>query len=118
MEACRLPDIDVYVLQRMCDYTGHLTRLVLDMPAHLTGIMMRFRNAEHMDAMTAVVGHQGHPGRFAPWSWERQYAAFFRSKGLTWTDVAIEKERWYSYRHEWLHFAMGSRAAGAKYGNL
>jgi len=118
MKACGLPDVDVYILKRMYDYTGHLARIVRDKPEHLTGKLLGYRDAEWKNALMQVVGHQGHKGRFSPWSWERQYDSFFRSKGHSWRDVARDRELWQSFRSQWMRHMLGSKAANSRFGVL
>ena len=89
--------IDHYVLKRMYDYTGHLVRVLAENPRHLTGMLLQFRDAQFKEAMTGVLGHQGHAGRFAPWCWERQYHAFFHHLGERWQDRARDKEQWHNH---------------------
>ena len=122
MKACGLPDVDIYIyiyiLKRMYDYTGHLVRIVRDKPEHFTGKLLGYRDAEWKDALMQVVGHQGHKGRFSPWSWERQYDSFFRSKGHSWRDVACDRELWHSFRSQWIRYMLGCRAANSRFGAL
>ena len=62
-----LADVDVYVLSRMYDYAGHLVRAIRRDPEHLVGAVIRHRDSEWKRNMADSIGHQGHPGRFAPW---------------------------------------------------
>eukprot|EP00973_Karenia_brevis_P055119 7664281-Karenia_brevis.AAC.1 len=60
--------------------------------------------------MQGVFGHQGHPGRYAPWNYERQFDSFFHSLGLNWLEVARDKQHWAQHQHAWLRHMLGSRA--------
>ena len=118
IQECRLPDIDVYVLGRMFDYTGHLMRLVARNPLHLTGLVLKFRDSMWKDAHTVLAGHQGHPGRISPWCWERQYHSYFRAHGLCWQDISVDKAAWNSHKKAWIRQMLGSKASSSNYGVL
>jgi len=62
--------------------------------------------------------HQLHSGKVAPWGWERQFHSFFWKFNLHWDEVAVEKNRWYSYRSAWIKHMLGSRAAAAYIADL
>ena len=102
--------IDAYTLKRMYDYAGHLVRALDENPLHLTGLVLKYRDAESKATIAAEIGHQGHPGRFAPWNWERQLHSFFDQFGENWQQVACDKARWPSCRAQWVDF-MGKRRA-------
>ena len=118
MTDCKLPDIDAYVLSRMYDYAGHLQRAVTANPLHLAGHLLKYRDAEWKDALTAMVGHQGHNGRISPWNWERQFHSYFRSLSLNWQEVARDREKWFSHRRAWIRHALGSRSRSTNFGVL
>ena len=118
MEACRLADVDVYVLKRMYDYAGHLMRTNKDKPDHLTGKVPAHRDAEWKAALRQVVGHQGHEGRFSPWNWERQCDAVFRQVNRHWKLVAVDKEQWQEFRPKWLRYMLGSKNTNSRMGTL
>ena len=101
--------IDRYVLKRMYDYTGHLMRVLAENPMHLTGMLVQFRDAQYKQDMTDVIHHQGHPGRFAPWCWERQYHTFFAMLGERWQDVAQDKTKWLQHRADWISYMIRGR---------
>ena len=103
--------LDKYIQKRVYDYAGHLVRALSDNPAHLTGLVLRYRDAEAKEALAAQVGHQGHPGRFAPWNWERQFHGFFRRGGESWQEVAGDRLSWVDYRPCWINFMIDRRAA-------
>ena len=113
MGDAKLNDLHAHVLGRMYDYTGHFVRATQRDPRHLTGQVLHFRGAAWKRQMMEMVGHQGHPGRFAPWNWERQYDHFFDQRGALWTDVATNKPVWNSYREAWIDHMLGSRVARA-----
>ena len=113
-----LPDIDVYVLKRMYDYVGHLTRAVHVNPGHLTGLVMTFRAADWKYAMSTAVGHQGHRGRVAPWTWERQYSSYYNSIGISWREAAKDRQMWQLHRRPWLEAMLGRRVAATNMGDL
>ena len=83
LSECKLADIDVYVLGRMYDYAGHLMRAVDANPLHLVGHLLKYRDAEWKDALTAMVGHQGHNGRISPLNCERQFYSYCRGLNLS-----------------------------------
>ena len=109
----RILPIDAYILKRMYDYAGHLVRVSARDPQHLTGAVLGFMDAQFKDALTAVIGHQGHNGRFSPWNWERQYHSFFNRKGMSWKDVAKDREEWQKHRDDWIESMRGGRAAAS-----
>ena len=113
MGEARLNDLHALVLGRMYDYTGHLVRVAQREPGHLTGKVLHFRGAAWKRQMVEMFGHQGHPGRFAPWNWERQYDHFFAQRGILWIEIAANKAGWNSYREVWIEQMMGSRGARA-----
>ena len=94
--------LDAYVLGRLYDYAGHLVRAIQANPGHLTGIALDFRDAPWKRTMTELVGHQGHPGRFSPWSWERQFSSYFQLEGLLWKEVALERDSWACRKTAWM----------------
>ena len=110
MNEAAVDRIDRYVLKRMYDCTGHLVRVLDENPRHLTGMLLQFRDAQWKEAMTEVIGHQGHSGRVAPWCWERQYHAFFHYLGERWQDVARDKAQWKNHREEWISYMIRGRA--------
>ena len=118
MKENRTPDIDVYVLGRMYDYAGHVLRESDRNSHHLIGHLLRFRNSAWKQAVTEVVGHQGHSGRISPWDWERQYHSYFRGEGLLWQDVALDKKSWLDHRPKWIRHTLGSRSTSACFGNM
>ncbi len=63
MVAAELQTIDVYILGRMYDYAGHLIRVLHENPRHLTGFVLGYLDAEWKEALSEVVGHQGHLDR-------------------------------------------------------
>ena len=83
----KCPDLDVYVLSRMFDYTGHIARATQRDPHHLTGCLIRFRDSIWKRTMTTLIGHQGHEGRVAPWIWEHQYDSYFKRQDLAWQET-------------------------------
>ena len=93
----------------MYDYAGHLVRLHARNPQHLTGVVLSFKDARMKADLTAVIGHQGHSGRFAPWNWERQFHSFFHAIGEIWKHVAQEKGKWASYRENWANSMIRGR---------
>ena len=101
MQEANLARMDAYVLGRLYDYAGHLARAIQANPGHLTGIALDFRDAEWKRTMTEVIGHQGHPGRFSPWRWERQFSSYFQLEGLLWKEVAIDRDEWLSHKMAW-----------------
>ena len=111
MNEAAVDRIDHYVLKRMYDYTGHLVRVLDENPRHLTGMLLQFRDAQWKEAMTEVIGHQGHSGRVAPWCWERQYHAFFHYLGERWQDIARDKAQWKNHREQWISYMIRGRAA-------
>ena len=118
MDACRLADVDVYVLKRMYDYTGHLPRVIKDKPDHLTGKVIAYKDAEWKSALTQVLGHQGHKGRFSPWDWERQCGALFRLVNRHWKLVAVDRVLWRELRPQWLRYMLGGRVVNSRMGSL
>ena len=112
----QIPDLDVYVLARLYAYAGHLVWAVSANPAHLTGHVLNFRNAEWKRQMTEVLGHQGHHGRHHPWNWERQFHSYFKLQGEDWQQVALNKSEWYFHRSAWIQHMLGSRAASTNLG--
>ena len=113
---CGLASIDVHVLGRMFDYTGHLLRAVETNPGHLTGQIVALRDAQWKRMMTEEVGHQGHPGRINPWNWEYQYHVIFVRQGLEWKDVPQDRDEWRSHRQDWIRHMLGRRAHTAIHG--
>ena len=77
----------------MFDYAGHLIRVVAGKPWHLTGPVVKYRNTAWKTAMAAVVAHQWHPARHAPWNQEHRFHAYFRGIDLVRTDVAMHRDR-------------------------
>ena len=114
----KLPDLDVHVLSRMFDYTGHLMREVSRNQNHLTGHVLKFRDSMWKEAHTALAGHQGHDGRFSPWCWERQHHSYVRAHGLCWQDVSLSKSAWNDHKKPWILHMLGSRASSSNYGAL
>lgn len=76
---------------------------------HLTGIVLRYLDAEWKEALMEIVGQQGHSARFYPWNWERQFHIFFYALGDSWKEVARHRERWISYRSEWVNFMIKAK---------
>ena len=111
LAAAGVETIDLYLLTRMYDYAGHLVRALQDNPLHLTGLVLRFRDAQAKAAIDSEIGHQGHPGRFAPWNYERQFDAFFKLMGAHWQEVASDRSKWRSQRDAWISFIVKGRAA-------
>eukprot|EP00959_Pyramimonas_sp_CCMP1952_P126970 2655474-Pyramimonas_sp.AAC.1 len=68
--------------------------------------------------MTDTIGHQGHPGRFAPWRWERQCDAYSAAQNLSWMDTAIDREAWQAHLFSWVAHMMGHKLLNAIVGNL
>ena len=60
-------------------------------PDHLMGAVLEHRDSQRKAGMKETIGHQGHPGTFAPWNWERKCEYFFRRLGRWWSDVAKDK---------------------------
>ena len=116
MVEAKLPDLHIFVLSRMYDYTGHLLREVSRDPSHLCGHIIRFRDASWKRTMTALVGHQGHHGRVSPWTWERQYDTYFNDLGVAWQSAAIQKSEWNRHKGPWIKHTLGSSLGTAVLG--
>jgi len=110
MKDCKVPDLDAYIWGKMYDYAGHLIRAINTKAQHLMGQVLNFRNAGFKETSSAVVGHQGHNGRVAPWNWEQQHHSFFHGRGKDWQDIAGNRNSWQAYRGAWIKFALRSRA--------
>ena len=110
---CGLPDVEVHLLATMYNYAGHLVRSSCRNQGHLTGRLVKFRCSQWKDALTQIVGHQGHHGRVSPWCWERQFHSYFRELELDWWDLAASREKWLSHRAPWLVSVLGSKSETA-----
>ena len=106
------------VLSRAYDYAGHVVRYGSRNNTLVFQVLMQHCRAECRE-MSRVIGHQGHPGRHAPWSWELQYDSFFVKQGIDdWKDVAMDKTTWLSHKADWMRFRLGKRCAHASMGRI
>lgn len=98
----RMQDLDGYVLGRIYDYAGHTIRAGARDAENLPYIVLRHRDKEWCAQHYDVLGHQGHPGRVHPWTYERQFHHYFGILDLDWKTVAIDKKRWTNHRNGWI----------------
>ena len=106
----KLRDPDAVVLSRIYSFAGHVCRLEAYDPQRLT--LQVFRDRDRMWAREQVVsvGHGGHPGRFSPWNYEFMFDRYWAPRGVEWTTVASDKDRWKSKEINWIKFMLGSQS--------
>ena len=111
----KVVDFDGFVLARMYDYVGHVVRAGARDPEHLPSVILSHRDKEWCRQHQEVMGHQGHAGRFHPWSFERQYYCYFSSCALDWKAVARSKVDWNLHKAAWIKAMFGGRGSSMKY---
>ena len=85
---------------RYFELVGHIGRLIALDPTRLTATVLRWNDIESLERRAALTGSQGHTQRLRVWRWEQPIINIFKSLGLRWQNVCLDRVWWASLKEQ------------------
>ena len=93
-----IPDLDLVACQRLHRFAGHVIRAGVHNEQRLSSKIVMYRDKNWCRTFAEVMEgtHQGHPGRFNPFTWERQLDSFYTDElhEAPWKELARDRVSW------------------------
>ena len=68
---------------------------------------VKFRDEAWRTASALTVGHQQHPSRTPPWTWEYMFSRYYKTEGENWQEIALNKQDWNLHKKSWIKMMIG-----------